>query len=188
MRSTFWSDLHTLWIYVNELLTVLTQFHRQSCGNNWSIRGKPDFRVVETLELNSLTNYHVNVKFIQTAGRENIDFVLKTGFWNQYNICICNVLPQKVQANIQQWICSEFEVTFQNFEGIINLWPGFQPHSPITATSACLWLMSFTWHFQRLIRSQTEGSCGRPPPPLIYIWMWGLIVCGTADWEWAAGV
>lgn len=102
---------------------------------------------------------------------QNAEFVLRISFWNQYNICICNVFPKSSEkftfvggslVSLRQlfWILRAYLTSGQDFS-----------HSPITATSACLWLMSFTWHFQRLIRSQTEGSCGRPPLPLIYIWM-----------------
>lgn len=85
----------------------------------------------------------------------------------------------RVQATFNTGKSSQYygkiETTFQNFESIFNLWPGFQPHSPTTATSACLWLMSFTRHFEPLSsQSPTVGSFGRPPLPLFYIWIRGL--------------
>lgn len=120
----------------------------------------------------------------------SLQFALRIGLWNQYNICICNVFPNSSEKFMLTFntgeIFLEFETAFQNFEGIFNLWPGFQLHSRTTATSACLWLMSFTWHFQPLIRSQTVGSCGRPPLPLIYIWIEGLsfMALQTGNGQW----
>ena len=46
---------------------------------------------------------------------------------------------REVQADIQQnGKSSQYfrETTFQTFEGLFNLWPGFQPRSPTPATSA----------------------------------------------------
>lgn len=104
-------------------------------------------------------------------------FILRIGSWNQC-VCALNVFSgrgEKFMLTFNSGKSSlNFKTTFRNFEGMFNLWPGFQPRSPATATRACLWLMSFTWHFQPLVRSQTAGSAGRPPLPLLYIWMRSL--------------
>lgn len=68
-------------------------------------------------------------------------FILRIGLWNQ---CICapNVFAgcgEKFMLTFNSGKSSlNFKTTFQNFEGMFNLWPGFQPRSPATATRACL--------------------------------------------------
>lgn len=133
------------------------------------------------LEMKSMNFWaSCDVKFTHVPGLQRCTaatFILRIGLWNQ---CICahNVFSgcgEKFMLTFNSGKSSlNFKTTFRNFEGMFNLWPGFQPRSPATATRACLWLMSFTWHFQPLVRSQTAGSAGRPPLPLLYIWMRGL--------------
>lgn len=105
----------------------------------------PRAEVFHHLELKSMNfGASCDVKFTHIPGLQRCTaatFIRRIGLWNQ---CICahNVFSgcgEKFMLTFNSGKSSlNFKTTFRNFEGMFNLWPGFQPRSPATATRACL--------------------------------------------------
>lgn len=130
-----------------------------------------------------------DVKFTHVPGLQRCTaatFILRIGLWNQ---CICahNVFSgcgEKFMLTFNSGKSSlNFKTTFRNFEGMFNLWPGFQPRSTCNSNTGLSLINEFHVAFPASRQESNSGiSWATPTAPALHM-NEGLISGGTAGWE-----